>query len=62
MERKRLQPQRGSSLAGEGECENSNGESGTQRIHALQVELITVDYIWEGVINGCEDFYNWLQV
>lgn len=56
MERKRLQLQRGSTVAGEGKCENSDGESGTQRTRALQVELIAVDYIWEGVIKGCEDF------
>ena len=47
---------RGGSVAGEGKCENSNGESETQRTRALQGELIAVDYICEGVIKGCEDF------
>ena len=46
----------GGTVAGEGKCENSNGESGTQRTRALQGELIAVDYIREGVIKGCEDF------
>lgn len=47
---------KGEPVAGEGKCENSDGQSGTQRTRALQVELIAVDYIWEGVIKGCEDF------